>query len=267
MPRLPILLTLLLLTFYFLLGPVFAQDFDFNRSYSDYLHNFNLYREAHLAYVSAKSESLTYKTLESQTKALEKTRKMLELRDQVLSTYLTSLRMRLVETTKVENYEQSMRYVLLDNKVAFLKLNQEKLSSPATLEDLLGVSKEVEDEFPKIEILSYQTLETIISSSENDLRDRVSEQTTKEEEKVAQMRAAGEDTATLERWLIEVRGKITLSSQKQQEAKNLLAKIGEGGQNKKDRFLEAQKKFEESNQYLKEAVSYLKEVVKKIKYG
>lgn len=263
MKKLSILLAFLVFT----TNVVFAQDFDFNRAYSDYLHNFNLYRTVHLEYVSAKSEYLTYKTLEAQTKALEKTRSMLEARNQVLIIYLTALRMRLAETTKVTDYEQNMRYIQLDNRIDLLKVNTENLSSPSTIEDLLAVSSEVEGKYPSIELLAYQTLETIVSDFLNDLRDRVGQQAEKTEEKVNQMRDAGEDTATLERWLIEVREKINLASQKRQEGKDILAKMQEQETNKKDRFLSAQKKFEESNQYLKEAVSYLKEIVKKIKYG
>lgn len=266
MKKLSILLVFLitsLFSFNFVLG----QDFDFERAYDDYLHNFNLYRNAYLEYVSAKSEFLTYKSLEAQTKALEKTRSMLEARSQVLITYLTALRMRLAETTKVIDYEQNMRYIQLDNQVSFLKSNKEQFSSPGSIEDLLAVSREVEGKYPAIELLAYQTIETIVFDAENNLQDRVRKQAEKAEEKVNQMRTEGEETATLERWLIEVREKINLSSQKQKEARSIISQMRAENSGKKESWIAAQRKYEESNQYLKEAISYLKEVVKKIKYG
>jgi len=243
-----------------------AQNFDFKKAFSDYLHNFNLYRDAHLGYVSAKSEYLAYETLASQTKALEKTRSMLEKRDNVLICYLTALRTKLAETTRITNYEQNMKYIFLDNQISFLKVNKENLSSPGSLEDLLKVSAEVEEKYKEIELLSFQTLGIISSSQVEKLHKETERQTQKIEEKINQMRNEGEKTATLERWLLEVKEKNALSAQKYQEAKNILTAMSTKDQNKKQKWLVSLGKFEEAVQYLKESTSYLKEIVREIKY-
>lgn len=266
MKRLPIFLFVFVVLLFLPVTFLSAQDFNFNRAYDDYLHAFNLYRGAHLEYVSAKSEYLTYKTLESQTKALGKTRNMLSTRNMVLTTYLTALRMKLAQMTKIVNYEQNMKYILLDNQVSFLKTNEQKLPSPATLEDLLKVSSEVEEKYPEIEVLAYQTLGTIASDQEEGLRSRLVEEVKKVEEKINEARNQGEDTATVERWLIEVKEKISLSEQKQSQARNILSGLRAEERDKRSVWLSAQRKFEEGNQYLKEAVSYLKEIIKRIKY-
>ena len=262
-----------LLTFiffcFFLISPshAFGQTFDFKRAYDDYLYNFNLYRQTHLEYTSAKSEYYAYQTLESETRALEKTRALLFTRNAALATYLTALRMKLVETTNVINYEQSMRFIYLDNQISFLKLNDQKLPAPATIDDLQIVSNEVADKYPEIEILAYQTLTTINAGQVEGLTSRLEVEVKKLEEKIDEARNLGEDTTTVERWLLNVKEKIVLAKRKREEAKNLISTLVPKEQNKKAVWASSQQLSEEANQYLKEAVSYTKEIIKKLKYG
>lgn len=243
-----------------------AQTFDFNRAYQDYLYNLNLYRTSHLAYLSARNEYLTYKTLTAETRALETTREMLKNRAEVLKTYLTALRMKLAETTGITNYQQNMQYLKLDNEVTWLSSHKESLSSPGSIADLLKVSSQLEEKYPGIELLSYQTLGTILAGKENSLREKVEAQAKKTEEKIAQMKKEGEDVAKLERWLLEARKKITRSEEKQTEGENILKTIKSTEKEKKREFNKAQLALGEANQYLKEAISFLSETIRETKY-
>ena len=223
-----------LLTFLLLLLPftVNAQDFDFNRAFQDYLYNYNLYRSSHLEYVSAKSEYLTYKTLTAQTKALEATKKMLLARAETLKTYLTALRLKLKETTGILNYQQNMYYLKLDNEVTWIGTHKNSLPSAGTLEDLVKISQEAEKRYPTMEILAYQTLGTVMTGKEITLRDKINEQISKTEGKINQIKETGEDTTTLERWLIQAKEKIKRSEEKEKEAQNLLSGIKTTDKNK-----------------------------------
>lgn len=261
----PLSLFCFLVFLFFSFSVASAQDFDFNRALQDYLYNYNLYRSAHIGYVSAKSEYLTYKTLSAQTRALEATRKMLDSRAQALKTYLTALRMKLKETTGVTNYQQNLQYLKLDNEVTWLNLHQEALPSPGTIEDLIKISSELEKRYSSIEVLSYQTLGTILGGKENDLREKINDQVSKTENKIEEIKAAGEDVSLLERWLIEIKQKITRSEEKQREAEQILISMKSNERDKKKIFDKAQLTFEESNQYLKEAVSNLYEIIREIK--
>lgn len=242
-----------------------AQDLDFNRAFQDYIYNYNLYRSSHLEYVSAKSEYLTYKTLTAQTKALEATQKMLLSRAETLKTYLTALRMKLKETTGVLNYQQNMYYLKLDNEVTWISSHETSLPSAATLDDLVKISQEAEKRYPTMEILAYQTLGTVMTGKEVTLRDKINEQISKTEAKINQIKETGEDTTTLERWLIQAKEKIKRSEEKEKEAQNILSGLKTTDKNKIQTWNKAQKAFEEENQYLKEAVSYLKEILREIK--
>lgn len=257
-----IFLTFTLLLFY---SPALSQDFDFNRAFQDYLYNYNLYRSSHLEYVSAKSEYLTYKTLTAQTKALEATKKMLLARAETLKTYLTALRLKLKETTGILNYQQNMYYLKLDNEVTWIGTHKNSLPSAGTLEDLVKISTEAEKRYPTMEILAYQTLGTVMTGKEITLRDKINEQISKTEGKINQIKETGEDTTTLERWLIQAKEKIKRSEEKEKEGQNIISAIKPTDKNKIQSWNKAQKAFEEENQYLKEAVSHLKEIIREIK--
>lgn len=266
MRRLPFLLSTFTLLLFYFFTIAFAQDFDFPKAYQDYLYNYNLYRTSHDKYLSAKNEYLAYKTLTSETRALEATREMLKNRTRTLQTYLTAIRMKLGETTGIINYQQNLEYLKLDTETNWLSLHQESLSQPGSIADLLQQSSPLEEKYPQIELLSYQTLGTILGGKENSLRERVSTQAAKIEEKITEMKNEGEDVAKLERWLTEAKKKIARSEEKQVEAELILKNIKPSEQDKKREFSKAQIAFEESNQSLKEGVSFLSELIQEIKY-
>lgn len=261
---LPIFISILLLFYSFTL--VKAQEFNFNRAYSDYLFNYNQYRQSYTDYVAAKEAYLSYQTLTSKNQALEKTSKMLKDEDEVILTYLTALRMKLAETTGISNYEQNILYLKLDNEVGWYGQHKESLTSAATLEDLVASSTKVADKYKNTEILIYQTLGTILSGKETNFRDQLTGKIQQLKEKIGEIRQRGDkDTALAERWLLEAENRLTRSQEKQFTAQQILAKIKSSDLNKNQSYNKAQFAIEESHQYLKEANSYLKEVIREIK--
>lgn len=262
---LPIFFCFLVFSF-FSFSVSLAQNFTFDQAYKDYVYNYNLYRDSHLKYISSRGEYLSYKTLNAETKALEATREMLQKRAEALRTYLIALRLKLVETTGITNYQQNLIFVKLDSELGWLTAHKDSLSSPGSLADLVKVSGELEQKYPSLEVLIYQALGTILAGKENSLRERISQQTKKTEEKLVQIKKEGENVDKLERWLLETRRKITISEEKQGSAEAMIKKIKENDSDKRRLFNEAQFAFEEANQYLKEAVSFLNEINQEIKY-
>lgn len=247
-----------LLFYFFIAKLVFAQNFDFSRAYQDYLYTYNQYRESHNEYIVAKNQYLNYQTLTAKNKALIATRKMLEVRSEVLRTYLTALRLRLAETTSVVGYQANTLYLKIDNEVNWLVKHKDSLSSASTLEDLLEISGEFEKRYPKTEVLIYQTLGEIIKSKEVNLYEKTRKVISATEEKILEIKRSDSEKALLwERWLLEAKNKALRGLEKQGDSKKILQK--------KD-FLQFQFSLKESNQYLKEVVFYLKEIIQKIKY-
>src|SRR6185436_20397223 len=83
----------------------FAQTFDYNRAYSDYIYNMQLYQNVHSDYDLAKSQYTASGTLEAKEKARVATYKMLTQRDEVVKTYLTAIRMKIKETQGITGAE------------------------------------------------------------------------------------------------------------------------------------------------------------------
>lgn len=256
---------LLILLIFCSFNLVNAQEFDFSRAFNDYIYNYNLYRSTHLDYVTAKSEYQTYGTLTSKTEALEATRKMLLQRAKAFETYLTAIRMKLKEETGVSTYKQSLYFLKLDDEVTWLKQHQSFLTTPSTIEDLLEESRKLENRYPNTSVINYQALGVILEGKENYLRGEVEVLIDLVDSKINEIKASGEDTQIMERWLIEAKQKIVLSQQKQAEADTLLSSMEPKDTGKAKDYDQARHLFAESNQYLKEAVSFLKEIIREVK--
>lgn len=246
-------------------SPALTQEFVFNRAFNDYVYNYNLYRSTHLGYITAKSEYQSYNTLTSKTKALEATRKMLLQRAKAFETYLTSLRMKLKEETGVSTYKQSLYFLKLDDEVTWLKQHQSFLTTPSTIEDLIKESRKLENRYPSTSVINYQALGVVLEGKEIYLREEVEELIDLVEKKINEIKASGEDTQIMERWLIEAKQKIVLSQQKQAEAETILSSMEPKDTGKAKDYDQARHLLTESNQYLKEAVSFLKEIIREVK--
>lgn len=246
--------------------PGFAQEFNFNRAYNDYLYSYNQYRTAHTDYVAAKQQYLTYKTLTAKTTAQEKTLKMLEGRDEAVRTYLTALRLKLGETAGVSTDEQNILYLKIDAEVSWYQNHKSTLPSAGSISDLIELSDQAQDHYKETEVLAYQILGTVLAGKENALRDEIQTQINSLEEKIGQIRQEGEiDTKTLERWLLEAQNRLTWSKEKQFAAQSLLAGLKPRERNKANVYNRAQSSLTESHQYLKEANSYLLEIIREVK--
>lgn len=268
MKYLPIIFFSLFAARYLLLAPAFAQQppFDFIRAYNDYIYTYNQYQSAHKEYIVAKQAYLNYKTLTSKNETLAKTSQMLKLRDKVVQTYLTTLRMKLAETTGISNYEQNILYLKLDDEVAWFSDHAELLGSAGSLEDLVDSAGKAQNRYKKTEILIYQALGTVLAGKESALREEISQQIDTLKEKLGEIRQEGnKDTAALERWLLEAENRLVRSQEKQFASQQTLAKMESRGRNMAGIYHQAQYTLEESHQYLKEANSYLKEIIVEVK--
>lgn len=266
MKRLPILLLISTLLLFYSFTLAFAQEFDFNRAYNDYIYTYNQYRAAYTTYVAAKQKYLTYKTLTTKTAAQEATLKMLEARDEAVRTYITALRLKLAETAGVSPEERDILYLKIDSEVSWYKVHKNTLPSAGSIPDLIELSDETQAQYRKTEVLAYQSLGTILAGKENALRDKIQTQTDSLEEKIIQIRQEGIiDTKIMERWLLEAQNRVTWSKQKQVTAQSILTELKAREPNKAKVFNEAQFNLIESHQYLKEANSYLLEIVREVK--
>lgn len=244
---------------------VAAQEFDFDQAYQDYQYTYQQYRQAHQEYLTAKNQYLTYQTLTAKNTALEQTRAMLEKRDQALETYLTSLRLKLAETTSIIGYQTNLLYLQLDKEIFFLQGHRDSLPSASALEDLLSLSAQFEEKYPPTEILAFRSLVDILLNKEASLEKEIKTIMVDLKTKIQTMKAENEAESLLwERWLLATENKMNRATEKQKEAR-ALAQNFDPKKDVSQQFNQAQMLIKESHQYFKEAVFSLEEIVREIK--
>lgn len=242
------------------------EDFNFDRGYSDYEYNYSLYKKADGEFQLAKNEYLTYKTLSSKEKAIEATKKMLELRDEAVRTYITALRLKLAQTPGVDSNERETLFSKIDADVDWHKTHRDGVGSAGTLADLESDSNRAKDHFKDTELVIYKILITILLGKETDIRDRQLKLVSNIKDKVSEIRQNGDKkTDVAERWILEAENRIVRSKDKSQSAMNQIGDIRRSDGNKYSSYSRAQFALDESHQYLKEANSYLAEIVREIK--
>ena len=242
------------------------SQFDFLRAYQDYTYNYSIYRRAHNDYVLAKGQYLSYKTLKSKTNAYDKTLAMLQARDEAIKTYLTALRLKLVETEGVPSLERDALFGRIDTEVAWYEDHRGRLASAGSLEDLVVNSEEVKDKYTSTEILYYQTLASILAGKENDFRERLMAVISDIKDKVAEIRQnQDKNTRKIERWVLEAELRLTRSQEKTFDAQSVISELKERDRDKFKIYNESRELITESHQYLKEASSFLKEIIDEAK--
>jgi hypothetical protein len=261
-----ILLSITLFIFFVSFKTASAQDLDYNRAYQDYVYNFDLYKKAHAEYEVAKTQYSQGKTLALQQKAQEATAKMLQARDQVVINYLTAIRLKMAEIEGIDETKREGYYSLIDAETAWYRSHRDAISSAASLEDLQADSNEARSRYLGTELTIYNYLNLVENGKIFNLKNRPNDTISRIEGKVGEIRSAGDkDTTDIERWILEVKNRVTRSTDKETESWVILDTLKPAQKEKADSFNGSVAKLAESLQYLKEANSFLKQIVTEIK--
>lgn len=253
-------LVIILLSYIFLFKSSFVRA-DYQKAYTDYTYSYSLYRQAHNDYQIAKSTFLTYRTLVSQNEAINKLRAVLKARDQVILSYYNLLQEKMNATEGLNSEAKNTFFEIKNSELAWLAGHQTKIEAASSLEDLSSVSGEFESRYSQIDTETKQTIGAILSAKEETLSKKVSTLSTNVSEKLTEIRQAGEETAVLERGLINVNNKLTLHSEKMTQVKSVFTAAD--SYRGIDLF-RGQQRLTEANQYLREAVNFLLEIIKSI---
>jgi len=238
----------------------YGQEFDAPKAFQDYQYIHTQYHLAHRDYLNARSAYFNYRTLTAKEEAKDKTLKMLQLRDEVVRTYLTALKIRLLEAEGISEFERNELVTLLDNEITWHLDHRENLTSAGSLEDLVDLSEDAADQWQTSLAIVYKSLTAILAGKEEVLRNDIDRQVVRVENKLSEVRLNGDkNTASLERWLLEAKNRLETSHRKQDEAKMIVNQL------KAKDYNQARYLIQESNQYLKETNSYLKEIVREVK--
>jgi len=248
-----------------------GDAFTYEIAYKDYVFMVDQYNKAHADYLLSRAQYLQAKTLASQTKARDATAVMIAARDDVLTTYLVALRMRLSETAGVTETTRGGLFTRLDTDVAWWKNHKQRINSAGTLEDLVNDSTLAVKHYPVTEALAYEVLSTIPLGKAFELRTTLNTILSNTKSKVSQIRGVGDhDVNQAERSILEVDQKLTRSLEKEIDAQKIISTLilvdDKQTSKKADAYNQVLFRLNESQQFLKEATSFMKEVMKQIKF-
>ena len=262
---LPTVLVLLLLGF--ALSTISAEEFDYERAHQDYSYSLSLYGRKENEYQQLRSEYLQYKTLTAEEKAKEGTLSMLLLRDEVVKTYLTSLRMKIREHKGLTEGEKESYYPRIDDEFKFFEEHKNKLPSAGSLDDLEDDSEEASDKYEEsTKIVFFKSLIGIATGKNAYFREEIESQIAKLKEKIAEIRSNGDkDVSSIERSIVDLENKIARSKDKDYQAKDIINTIKTTEKDKEDYYNDALGNTQNAYLYLKEVNNYLLEIIRQIR--
>jgi vacuolar-type H+-ATPase subunit E/Vma4 len=259
---------LLFIVFFFSFSlPIHASSL---QAYKDYIYEFDTYRTKNAEFLVAKNEFDKFKSLTSETAALEKSKIMLSQRNQLLRTYLLLLNEKLNETKGMPTTDRNLYQTLIANEVTFLQKQVSLVTSIGSIQDASNVSRELESHYGVLQASMRQTIIGISVGVLLELKSQFDSTLGRTKTLINTNRGVflPQKQSTIDRWLLQIDNKISLFSQKIDEILRLNAKFQNSNTTSElDRtFQEEKGHILEAKQYLVEAESFIKEILTTLKY-
>ena len=222
-----IALAIALSTKYFVPSTIFAQTFDFNKAYQDYQYALNVYQGAYTNYQDSKDFYSKNPTLTLKEDARQKTLAMLKDRDQLLSVYLTMLRMKIVETTGLSLDDKNNIFGKIDPQVKWYQDHLVSYQDGDSLDTLFSKSDEVQNEYKTNTLpIIYESLFDISLGAEVGIEnDMVSVYSNLKDIVNARVASGNLDINPFNRWFSDIDSAIQTLNQNNDLAKTQIAKI------------------------------------------
>ncbi|OGM18568.1 hypothetical protein A2686_01580 [Candidatus Woesebacteria bacterium RIFCSPHIGHO2_01_FULL_38_10] len=272
-----IFLIFLIISFLSIIFPrkAYSQENDFEKLYQEYLTTFDEYRKTHSDYSFKKAQYLRFKTLKSQEEAFNATLTMLQKRDDLVIAFSKVLKEKLKISSEVGVPKNEPLNARIDQEVGWFNEHKEKLTSAASLENLVKDSNEAKLRFAKIQVLSYDLLATISEAKIIVLNKRTREILDRVKNKFEEIKSQDnvEDKFStyklqiIDRWIFESENRLIRGEEKLINAQSLIATFAskQTGDNALSLYNQSQTVLGESQLFFKEAISSLKEVIREIK--
>lgn len=261
------LLPLVLIFLFVLLVPSVRASSE--KAYQDYLYQFDLYRQKNSEFTVAKNEYQKFKSLTSQTVALDKTIAMLSQRDLLLRAYLLLLNEKLNEDRGVNESEKTTYQTLIKNEISFLDSHSIVVNSIGSLEDATDASRELESHYV---VLGASMRQAIIGISLGQLF-ILSRQfdTLLADAKALLSTNKGiftpQKQATIDRWILQIQNIRSLYQQKIDSITTQNAQIRSTNIDSQDElFRELKKELAQARQYLVEGTAFIAELTTALRF-
>lgn len=251
----------------FLSKNTLAQDFNYETAYKDYQYNLNQYNNLYSDYKLSRGRYLQNKTPLSEEEAKKTTVEMLIARDETVRTYLTALRLRLMENQGISDTEKESVYKRIDSEVNYYKDHKEKLKGAGTINDLVKDSNNAKEQYDTFtQNVFYNALINISIGNTSYKRTQIERMILDLKTKIVEIKSEGDkDLLVTDGALIEIDNKLTRSRDKEVSTIDTIVKLEKEKKNKDTYYTQAIGSVQESYLYLKEIVAGLKEIVRIIK--
>lgn len=240
------------------------------QAYQDYLFQFDLYRQKYSEFTVAKNEYLKFKTLTSQTTALEKTIAMLSQRDLLLRAYLLLLNEKLNEDRGLSSIQRTTYQTLLTNEVVFLEGHSQLVGSIGSLEDATETSQQLESHYNILQASMRQTIGGITLGNLAVLAKQFDIALADARALVDTNRGifTPQKQATIDRWLLQITNVRSLYQQKIEQITVSTRQFTGSNLDVQNRSLfELKKDVGEARQYLLDGSGYLEELIVALRYA
>jgi len=258
---------IILFFFVFFLFPPFIRA-DYISALNTYKSTYDGYRLVYQNYVQAKNTFLKYRTLNSQSEALDKTKLFLKSRDDTLITYYTVLKEKIAIAEGVLPYDKNLKQNLIDFRIAQFSKHKESIDALASIEDTITKNKDIESLNALLFTESNQIVGLILIGkvrNEGDILGKTIDDLTGT---INSMKLNNDNMEKLERWLLDTNYKFELGNNKLIQSRSMFDSIQNNYSNQiqKD-VLNARTVLFEGNQYFKETGYNALEAIKEVKTG
>ncbi len=236
----------------------------------DYQFQFDLYRQKNTEFQVAKNEYQKFKTLTSQTTALDKTKSMLSQRDQLLHSYLSFLAEKLAEDQGVSPSVKQQYISILQNELIFLEKHAQTIPSIGSIEDSENVSQELESHYL---VLSSSIRQILNGLSVGQLSILGSKFDTVVRDSQLIMSTVGGSLSpakqqTINRWILQIQNKRQFFQQKVDAIVVANSQLtGLDMEDLDNKFSDIQQTTAEARAYLVEGASFMIELKNALKYA
>lgn len=238
-------------------------------SRKDYLFQFDLYRQKYTEFQISKNEYAKFKTLTSQTTALEKTRAMLAQRDQLLHAYLTFLAEKLAEDQGLSTTTKQLYVTLIGNELKFLETHAQMIPAIAMLEDASRVSQELESHYKVLQISIRQILAGL-ALGQLSIMGNMYDGTLRSAQTIVSSFGGTFTPAkqeTINRWILQINNKRSFYQQKLDAIASMNVQLDASDLDDLDKkFSDMTQKMAEARQYLVEGAQFQIELKNALKY-
>jgi len=239
-------------------------------SYQEYLGQFDVYRSSLNEFKVARSEYIKFKTLTSQQTALDKTKKMLTTRSQLLRVYLLFLNEKLNESKAMDAPQKSLYQTLINNEVKFLNNHIALMPSIGSLKDAESVSQQLTSHYNGLQSSMHQTIVGLKMAELTAIDTRYFDIFTTMYNLIQTNKSsfAPEKQSIMERWLLQIQNKRDLYKQKTDDITKENAALKSSSLSEiTASYQRILKLMSEARQYLSEGTSFIQELTTSIQFG